>query len=38
MLKNKILDFFSQHFLSEFLICSYIMSDLSELLMVAHLS
>ena len=38
MLKNKILDFFSQNFLSEFLIRSFIMSDLSELLMVTHLS
>ena len=38
ILKNKILDFFSQNFLSKSLICSFIMSDLSKLLTVAHLS
>ena len=38
ILKNKILVFFRQNFLSESLICSFIMSDLSELLKVAHLS
>ena len=36
--KNNILDFFCQILLNELLICSSIMSDLSELLTVAHLS
>ena len=36
--KNRILDFFSQHFLSKSLICSFPQSDLSESLMVAHFS
>ena len=38
MLKNKILDFFSQNFLSKSLILSFIMTDLSEYLTVAQLS
>ena len=38
MLKNKILDFFSQNFLRELLIRSFIMSNLSKSLTVAHLS
>ena len=38
ILKNKILDLFSQNFLSASLICSFIMIDLSESLTVAHLS
>ena len=36
--KNKILVFFSQNLLSEALICSFPLSDLSESLRVAHLS
>ena len=35
--KNKIFNFFSQHFLSESLIRSFIKSNLSESLTVAHL-
>ena len=38
ILKNKILDFFSQNLLSKSLIHSFIMSNLSESLTVAHLS
>ena len=36
--KNNLLDFFSRNVLSESLICSFIMSELSELLTVADLS
>ena len=38
ILKNKILDFLSHKLLSESLICSFLVSDLSKLLKVAHLS
>ena len=36
--KNKIFDFFRQTLLSKSLICSFIKSNLSESLTVAHLS